>query len=101
VGQLLQRSAMLQDVKEEDIPVGVVGLGSLVTVYDNEDEEEEQIELVVGGSEIKPGQVTISSPYGKALTGHKVGDEVAITLPFGTRMVKITGLKTIHEIVKG
>lgn len=100
VRQLLQRSAMLQDVKEEDIRVGEVGLGSLVTVLDCEDNEEEQVELVVGGSEVKPGQVTIGSPYGRALKGHRAGDEVDITLPFGTRKVKITKLTTIHELVK-
>jgi len=69
-------------------------------LLDCEDNEEEQVELVVGGGETKAGQVTIGSPYGRALKGHKVGDEVAITLPFGTRTVKITKLKTIHEIVK-
>lgn len=100
VRHLLQQVAMLQEVKEEDIPVGEAGLGSLVTLLDCEDNEEEQVELVVGGGETKAGQVTIGSPYGRALKGHKVGDEVAITLPFGTRTVKIIKLKTIHEIVK-
>lgn len=102
MGQLMRRSAMLQDIKEEDIPTGVAGLGSLVTVRDLEDNEEETVELVMSGGESRDAsatQVTIGSPFGKALKGHVAGEDVDITLPFGTRKVKILKLQTIHDLL--
>ncbi len=48
--------------------------------------------MVVGSLESDPGAGKISeeSPIGKALLGAKVGDEVEIAIPSGTRTCKVT-----------
>jgi len=39
----------------------------------------------------------VTSPIGKALSGRRVGDEVTITIPAGTRNLEVVGLKTLHD----
>ena len=64
--------------------VGVVGLGSEVTV-NFVDEEEEEIYYVVGVTEVDVDNNKISkeSPIGTALYGHKKGETVEVKLPNG------------------
>jgi transcription elongation GreA/GreB family factor len=40
----------------------------------------------------------MSSPIGKALVGRSVGETVILKLPAMTRRLKITELKTIHDM---
>ena len=51
----------------------------MVKIYIPEDEEEEEYKIVtsIRGSSIN-GYISIESPLGKALLGHKVGDTVYI-----------------------
>ena len=50
--------------------------------------------VIVGSVEANPeqGKISNESPAGKALLGHKVGDEVAIDLP-GKLSYKIKGIR--------
>lgn len=56
-----------------------VGVNNTVTVYVEEDDEEEVYKLVtaVRGNSLK-GYVTIDSPLGRAILGHKEGDRVTV-----------------------
>ncbi len=56
-----------------------VGLDNTVTVYFEEDDETEVFKLVttVRGNSLK-GMISIDSPLGKAILGHKVQDRVAV-----------------------
>lgn len=56
-----------------------VGLGDKVTIYIPDDEETEQYTLVttVRGNSLK-GLISIDSPLGKAIRGHKAGDKVHV-----------------------
>ena len=51
----------------------------MVKIYIPEDEEEEEYKIVtsIRGSSIN-GYISIESPLGKALLGHKVGDTVYV-----------------------
>ena len=72
---------------------GVVGMGSTVHfVEDGEDAEETY--RIVGPAEADPkaGRVSYESALGKALIGHRVGDEVEISTPNGSYRVRIVGL---------
>ncbi|MGH7910546.1 MAG: GreA/GreB family elongation factor, partial [Candidatus Dormibacteraceae bacterium] len=56
------------------------------TTVDVEDEEGEiMIYGLVGGIKAEPsrGQVSIDSPVGRALIGHKPGDRIAVEAPAG------------------
>jgi len=71
---------------------GVVDMGS--TVRFTEDGADEETYRIVGPAEADPkaGRVSYESALGKALIGHKVGEEVEITTPNGSYSVKIVGI---------
>ncbi|MGN0334250.1 MAG: transcription elongation factor GreA [Lachnospiraceae bacterium] len=56
-----------------------VGLNSIVQIYIQEDDEVEEYKIVtsIRGSSLN-GLISIESPLGKALLGHRVGDTVHI-----------------------
>jgi len=43
-------------------------------------------------SDLKNGRISVTSPVGKALIGHKIGDEVTITTPAKTVTYEILGI---------
>ena len=56
-----------------------VGLNNTVTVYIEEDDEEETYKIMTTiRSDSLQNKISIDSPLGKALMGHKVGDRVEI-----------------------
>lgn len=67
---------------------GVVAVGSTVTVKDDHGQE---IYTIVGPAEVDlaAGRISMESPVGKAVMGHKVGDEVGVSTPAGQRKLKI------------
>ena len=71
---------------------GVVDMGS--TVRFTEDGADEETYRIVGPAEADPkaGRVSYESALGKALIGHKVGEEVEIKTPNGSYNVKIVGI---------
>ena len=77
-------------VDEAKIDTTVVSLGSVVTVYDVEFDEE-IVYSIVGSNEVNPLEKKISdqSPIGKALMGTREGDTVVIEIPSGTVHMEI------------
>ena len=71
-------------VDETKIDNSIVSLGSVVTVYDVEEDEEIKYSIV-GSNEANPMEHKISdqSPIGKALMGAKAGDTVTVESPSG------------------
>lgn len=92
-GKIVQLENTLRNasvIDESDISSDVVGIGSRVTVYDY-DFEEEVTYSIVGSTEADPMNFKISneSPVGSALLGHKVDDEVVAQVPNGMSKFKI------------
>ena len=83
---------MIEDENSNDTTM--VRLGSRITVLDKEFEEEVQYE-VVGSQEADPmnGLISEDSPFGKALLGKAVGDEVEVEAPAGTLYYKILNIQ--------
>ena len=73
--RLLKNAEIIEDEWKPD----QVGLNSVVRIYIEEDDEEEEYKIVtsIRGSSIH-GYISIESPMGKALLGHKVGERVHI-----------------------
>ena len=71
---------------------GIVDMGS--TVHFSEDGAGVETYRIVGPAEADPkaGRVSYESALGKALIGHKVGEEVEIKTPSSTYSVKIVGI---------
>ena len=77
----LEKMVKTANIIEDDSKEDEVGLDNTVTVYFVEDDEEEIYKLVtsVRGDSVS-NLITIESPLGKALMGHKVGDTVVVML---------------------
>ena len=97
-GKLYSRIAEVENIlsnclvieENEDDGAAYVRIGSTVTVLDKEFNEEETYKLV-GSQEADPAKGTISedSPFGKALLGNAVGDEVQVEAPAGVLRYRI------------
>ncbi len=90
----LERTLAQAAVIEPRAPAGVVGLGSRVTLR-NEEDGEEEVYTIVGPAEAQPsrGRISDQSPVGKAIMGHRVGEHVTVVTPAGTRELVITNVE--------
>lgn len=90
ISQMKSQLAMAKIVDPSQINTDEVGFGAVVTVFDEDLEEEEIITLVGAGDEdYDKGKYLISSPIGKGLAGRKVGESIEIKVPKGTINFKI------------
>lgn len=98
IGQIQARIRELSLYNLQSIPHGVVAYGSRVTVEDLE-EGASQVYEIVFPEEVNAaaGQISLSSPIGRALLNKAVGDEVEVQTPRGKRSYQITELVTMHE----
>ena len=99
VAQLHRRLAAINMVNLDRIPHDKVGLGSAVTVRRDGDETVYEI-VVPEDSDPTIGRISPSSPIGKCLLGHEVGDSVEVRVPAGAKTYEITKLVTVHDQVK-
>ena len=82
------------DIRKEETDTTYVHLGSVVTVYD-EDMEEEQTYTITSVTEVDvmAGKVSVESPVGAALLKKKVGEIATVKCPDGSdyalKIVKI------------
>jgi transcription elongation factor GreA len=69
---------------EAKAPAGIVGMGSTVRLVEADGGDEETYRIV-GPAEADPmhGRVSYESGMGKALIGHKVGEDVEVATPNG------------------
>lgn len=92
--KVLIENAEIVDNIDIDAPKDVVTLGSIVKVFDIEDEYEESFEIV-GSQEANPklGRISDDSPLGKGLHGHRCGETVTIEAPAGILKFKIVDVE--------
>jgi transcription elongation factor GreA len=90
IAQLEDKVRSAQVVEAGDVTTDVVQVGTTVNV---KDEAGKSLKFtIVGSAEAAPPErLSNESPVGKALIGHKRGDEVSVQLPSGKRRkLKIT-----------
>ena len=73
--KMLKNARIVSDISRDD----EVGINNTVEIYYEEDDETEVYRLVtsVRGNSLQ-GLISIESPLGKAIRGHKVGDRVEV-----------------------
>jgi transcription elongation factor GreA len=99
IGQLEQRIRELAMYNVSSIPPDVVAYGSRVTVEDVDAGEATVYEIVFPEEvDAARGQISLSSPIGRALLNKTVGDEVEVHTPSGKRTYQIVELATWHEL---
>ncbi|HYA00595.1 MAG TPA: transcription elongation factor GreA [Candidatus Binatia bacterium] len=93
-GRILTLETMLRNavIIEQGPEAGVVQLGSTVEVRD---EYGVQVFTIVGPAEVDvpAGRISMESPVGKALLGRRVGEQVAVQSPGGTRELQVVRVR--------
>ena len=96
-GKLYSRMAELEEIlsnytiiDDSEKSADMIHVGTTVVVKDLEFDEEETYEIV-GSQEADPmnGRISEESPFGKALLGRKVGEEVIVEAPAGNLRYQI------------
>jgi transcription elongation factor GreA len=90
IAQLEERLRSATVIDASDLGTDIVRVGSVVHVKDESGKSTKY--TIVGSAEASPAEMKLSndSPVGKALLGHKRGEEIVITTPRGERKLKIT-----------
>ena len=86
INQLKAKLANCVVVEKGEFPKDRVGFGTVITVKDD-DGDEEQFELVGPGEDdymAEPMKILTNSPIGEALSGLKVGGKATVEVPDGT-----------------
>jgi transcription elongation factor GreA len=89
IAQLEEKLRSATVIDNSDLGTDIVRVGSVVHVKEGGKSTKYTI---VGSAEASPAEMKLSneSPVGKALLGHKRGEEVTFTTPKGERRLKIT-----------
>ena len=75
----LERMLKTASVISDESKMDEVGLNNRVTVYFEDDDEEETYRVVTSvRADVLDGRVSNVSPIGRAIMGHKVGDRVQV-----------------------
>jgi transcription elongation factor GreA len=95
-GEILRLETILSNAQiiEKDSNKGVVGLGDKVKVQEKGRKETETF-VIVGAAEANPadGRISNESPMGRALMGHKVGEQVTVRAPDGNIVFTIKAIQ--------
>jgi len=96
-GRILELETILRNaviIEEKSHRRDAVGLGCQVTIMEVGGGELETYHIV-GSAEAEPerGYISYLSPLGKALLGHKVGDEVTVDAPDGELHFRIISIQ--------
>jgi transcription elongation factor GreA len=89
--ELLDRAKVID---EESISTKTVGIGNRVTLKDLDKGEQVTFELVSQAEvDLEANKISIDSPLGRALKGHKRGEVIELEVPTGTVRYKILGIQ--------
>jgi len=94
IKELNDRIARAEVIDPKTIQSDKIVFGATVTLFDV-DNENEVVYQIVGEDEadIKLGKISVTSPVGKALIGHKLDDEVRIKVPSGLKVYEVTDIE--------
>ena len=90
ITELASKLANAKIIDNADIPKDAVYIGATVKLFDVDMENEIVYTLVSEDeADFSQGKIAVTSPIGKGLLGHKIGDVVKIQVPARTIQYKI------------
>ena len=90
IAELELKLANVRIIENENIPDDKVFIGATVTLRDLENKEEVKYTMVSSEeANYEENKLSIFSPVGKGLMGHRAGEEITIKVPAGTLRYKI------------
>jgi transcription elongation factor GreA len=98
IGQLKKRMGDLGMLNLSNIPKDRAGYGSRILVLDTAKDVKIEYKLVSSEeADAEKGHISTTSPIGRALLNHKVGDEIQVATPAGQKEFEVVRLVTIHD----
>jgi transcription elongation factor GreA len=99
IAQLKKRMGDLGMLNLSNIPTDRSGYGSKIVVLDVQKDVRVEYRLVSSEEvDAEKGQISTTSPIGRALLNRRVGDEVKVATPAGSKEFEIVELLTIHQL---
>jgi transcription elongation factor GreA len=94
IAQLAERLKRARVIEPEDVPAGIVAVGTRVRLKDIDANETIEY-VIVGSAEANPTEQKLSneSPVGRAILGRKKGETVEVAAPRGSLKYKIIDVK--------
>jgi len=88
IAKLEEQLKNARTIVREEISTDSVSIGTTVTILDIEYNEEMTYRIAssVESNHSSMETITDESPVGKALLGHKIGDELEVTVPSGSKI---------------
>jgi len=94
IQELNDKIARAQVINPATLNSDKVVFGASVTLYDVDAEAEVTYQLVgEDEADLKQGKISVTSPVGRALIGHRLEDEVCIKVPSGLRTYEIIAIE--------
>ena len=91
ISELEDKLSRAQIIDESQMSSDEVLIGATVKIVDLATEDEEIYTLISEAeADFANNKISVTSPVGKALLGHKIGDTIEIDVPAGTLKYKIT-----------
>lgn len=90
MAELEAKLAKVRIIEDEDIPADQIFIGAIVTLRDLDmDEEFKYMMVSPEEANYEDNKISIYAPIGKALMGHRVGEELKIKVPAGVLKYKV------------
>lgn len=90
IGELESKLSRARIIENENIPADEILIGATAVLFDTDTDKEYTYTLV---SELEAdyaqGKISVTSPLGKGLLGHKQGEDIEIAVPAGKRHYKV------------
>jgi transcription elongation factor GreA len=94
ISELESKLTNVRLIENENIPSDKVFIGAVVSLRDLENDEDLEYMLVSPEeASYEENKISVFSPIGKALLGHKAGETLEIKVPAGTLKYKIKKIK--------
>lgn len=94
IRELNDKIARAQVINPAELDVDKVVFGAKVTLFDVDNGNEVTYQIVgEDEADIKDNKISVTSPVGKALIGHRLDDEVRVKVPSGMKLYEIIDIK--------
>lgn len=94
VAEIETKLSNVRIIEDQDIPSDKIYIGAFVKLLDLDTDEEFEYQMVSPEeSNYEENKLSVFAPIGKALMGHKEGEELEIKVPAGVLKYKVLKIK--------
>jgi transcription elongation factor GreA len=93
IKELNDKIARAEVIKPGAVVTDKIVFGASVTLFDVDTESEVTYQIVgEDEADLKQGKISVTSPVGRALIGHRLDDEVRIKVPSGLKIYEVVNI---------